>query len=140
MIYLKQLKKQYGPKILFSGLDFHIRPGEKVGLVGDNGMGKTTLLRIIQGKESSDSGEVSFRKGARVGMLSQHFDVGTETALDRTVMGDPYFSKIFNDKERLENNHEAHNNDFRKWEKDYGHIVSEFERLGGYERESKAKA
>jgi ATP-binding cassette, subfamily F, member 3 len=140
MIYLKQLKKQYGPKILLSGVDFHIRPGEKVGLVGDNGMGKTTLFRIIQGKESSDSGEVSFRKGAIVGMLDQHFDVGIETALERTVMGDPYFAKIQTDKEGLENDQTAHQKDPQKWEKDYGYLVSEFERLGGYERESKAKA
>ena len=140
MIYLKQLRKQYGPKVLLSGIDFHIRPGEKVGLVGDNGMGKTTLFRIIQGKESADSGEVSFRKGAIVGMLDQHFDVGVETALERTVMGDPYFAKIQTEKENLENDQTAHQKDPQKWEKDYGHLVSEFERLGGYERESKAKA
>jgi len=140
MIYLKQLKKQYGSKILLSGIDFHIRPREKVGLVGDNGMGKTTLFRIIQGKESSDSGEVIIRKGSCVGMLEQHFDVGMETALKRTVMGDPYFSKILDDKEALENDHESHQNNPKKWEKDYGNVVSEFERLGGYERESKAKA
>ncbi len=140
MIYLKQLKKQYGPKILLSGVDFHIRPGEKVGLIGDNGMGKTTLFRIIQGKESADSGEVAFRKGARVGMLDQHFEVGDQSALDRTVMGDPYFSKVLKEKEALENNHAAHEKDPQKWENEYGHLVSEFERLGGYEREAKAKA
>ncbi len=140
MIYLKQLKKQYGPKILLSEVDFHLRPGEKVGLIGDNGMGKTTLFRIIQGKESADSGEVAFRKGARVGMLDQHFEVGSQSALDRTVMGDPYFFKILTDKEALENDQVAHEKDPKKWEKDYGHLVSEFERLGGYEREAKAKA
>jgi ATP-binding cassette subfamily F protein 3 len=140
MIYLKQLHKQYGPKILLSGVDFHLRPGEKVGLVGDNGMGKTTLFRIIQKKESADFGKVSFRKGIHVGMLDQHFEAGDQTALERTVMGDPYFSKIMLDKESLENDQTAHQKNPEKWEKQYGHLVAEFERLGGYERESKAKA
>ena len=94
MIYLNQIKKQYGSKILFSGIDFHIRPGDKIGLVGDNGMGKTTLFRLIEGTESPDAGTITVRKGAQVGVLDQHFSAGRQTALERTVMGDAYFAKI----------------------------------------------
>ena len=140
MIYLQQIKKQYGSKILFSGIDFHIRPGDKIGLVGDNGMGKTTLFRIIEGTESADDGTVTVRKGAQVGVLDQHFSAGIQSALERTVMGDPYFSEILREKEALENDHAAHAQDPKKWEKRYGHLLTEFERLGGYERESKAKS
>ncbi|WP_089718200.1 ABC-F family ATP-binding cassette domain-containing protein [Candidatus Entotheonella palauensis] len=140
MIYLNQIKKQYGSKVLFSGIDLHIRPGDKIGLVGDNGMGKTTLFRLIEGTESADAGTITVRKGAQVGVLDQHFSAGQQTALERTVMGDAYFSKIFKEKEALENDHAAHAQNPAKWEKRYGHLLTEFERLGGYEREAKAKA
>jgi ATP-binding cassette subfamily F protein 3 len=140
MIYLKQIKKQYGSKVLFSGVDFHIRLGDKLGLVGDNGMGKTTLFRIIEGTESADSGTVTVRKGAQVGVLDQHFSVGSQSALDRTVRGDPYFAKVLKEKDKLENDHTAHTQDPGRWEKRYGHLLTEFERLGGYEREAKAKS
>lgn len=140
MIYLQQIKKQYGSKVLFSGIDFHIRPGDKIGLVGDNGMGKTTLFRMIEGTESPDAGTITVRKGAQVGVLDQHFSAGRQTALERTVMGDPYFADVLQKKEALENDHVAHAQDPAKWERQYGHILTEFERLSGYEREAKAKA
>ncbi len=140
MIYLKQLRKQYGPKVLLSGVDFHLGPGEKLGLVGDNGMGKTTLFRIIEGSESADAGTVTLRKGARVGVLDQHIEAGQQSALERTVLGDPYFSDILREKEALEQDHAAHQHNPEKWEKRYGFLLTEFERLGGYEREAKAKA
>jgi ATP-binding cassette subfamily F protein 3 len=140
MIYLKQLRKQYGPKVLLSSVDFHLRPGEKLGLVGDNGMGKTTLFRIIEGSESADGGTVTLRRGARVGVLDQHIEAGSQSALERTVMGDAYFSDIIREKEALEQDQAAHQQNPQKWEKRYGFLLTEFERLGGYERDAKAKS
>ena len=140
MIYLKQIRKQYGRKVLFSDVDFHIRPGEKIGLVGDNGMGKTTLFRIMQGRESADAGTVTVRKGARVGVLDQHFEAGSQSVLERTVLGDTYFSDIVREKEALENDPVAHQEHPEKWERRYGYLLTEFERLGGYEREAQAKS
>ena len=56
MIYLQNLHKQFGSKVILKNINFHLRPGERVGLVGENGTGKTTLFRIIMNTESSDSG------------------------------------------------------------------------------------
>ena len=62
MIYLQNLHKQFGPKKILKNVNFHLRPGERVGLVGENGTGKTTLFRIIMKTESSDSGKIIFEQ------------------------------------------------------------------------------
>ena len=71
MIFLENLNKQFGPKVLFKELNFNLRPREKLGLVGENGMGKSTLLKVITGQESIDSGKVNLRKGIRCVLLAQ---------------------------------------------------------------------
>ena len=140
MITLQNIHKQYGPKVLFDDVTFHLKPGECVGLVGENGMGKTTLMRIALHREEVDSGKVVVRKGARVAMLDQELTPGTGTVLERVALGDPYFSKVKQDMERLENDHSLHQRAPEEWSKKYGHLQHEFERLGGYERESRAKS
>ncbi|PKO16498.1 ABC transporter ATP-binding protein [candidate division BRC1 bacterium HGW-BRC1-1] len=60
-----------GDKELFEGLTWHIRPGERVGLIGDNGVGKTTLLRMSTGETEPMSGEVVLRRHANIGYLKQ---------------------------------------------------------------------
>ncbi|MFQ5482119.1 MAG: ATP-binding cassette domain-containing protein, partial [Nitrospinaceae bacterium] len=74
MIHLRNLHKQFGSKVLVQDARFHLRPGERVGLVGENGTGKTTLLRMILGREPIDAGTVTVRKGARLGLLEQELD------------------------------------------------------------------
>ena len=69
MIYLQKLNKQFGPKLILKDADFHLRPGERVGLVGENGMGKTTFFRIIMQTVSADSGKVILRKCAQSSTL-----------------------------------------------------------------------
>lgn len=64
-----------GGKELFSGLECHIAPGERIGLVGPNGSGKSSLLRILAGKLALDQGTVHSRRGLRVGYLPQHMDL-----------------------------------------------------------------
>jgi len=87
MIYLQNLNKQYGKKILFKDVNLHLRPKEKLGLIGENGMGKTTLFRIITKTESPDSGKVVVRKGAQLAMLAQELTSDGESILERVVMG-----------------------------------------------------
>ena len=94
MIFVEQVSKQFGSKALFEDVSFHLRPGEKVGLVGENGTGKTTFFKVITGKTMPDKGRVTLRKGLRLGLLEQDMDGGSETVLERVVLGDPHFLKV----------------------------------------------
>jgi ATP-binding cassette subfamily F protein uup len=67
----KGLKKAYGNKVLLDGVSLTIEDGERVGLVGRNGCGKTTMARILAEEEPSDGGTLARRRGARIGYLAQ---------------------------------------------------------------------
>ena len=71
LLILDKLKKHYGAQEVLSGAELRIDPGEKVGLVGRNGGGKTTLLRLIEGVEAPDWGSVRLRKGCDLGYVPQ---------------------------------------------------------------------
>ena len=71
MIQLQGAGKRFGPKLLFENCDWLITPKERTGLVGANGTGKSTLLKILCGMESLDYGVISFPKGVRLGYLPQ---------------------------------------------------------------------
>ncbi|MBT3367067.1 MAG: ABC-F family ATP-binding cassette domain-containing protein [Nitrospina sp.] len=131
MIFVEKVNLQFGSKILFEDVSFHLRPKEKVGLVGENGTGKTTLFKVITGKAMPDSGKVILRKGLRFGLLEQDLEGGRETVLERVVLGDPHFLEIKTEMERLESGQAYHDR--------YGDLQHEFERLGGYDREARAK-
>ena len=66
------LTKSYGPKVLFKNLSFNINEGDKIALIAPNGTGKTSLLNILAGKDSSDGeGKISFMKDIKVSFLEQ---------------------------------------------------------------------
>ena len=71
MIQLQGAGKRFGPKLLFDNCDWLITPKERTGLVGANGTGKSTLLKILCGMESLDYGIITFPKGVRLGYLPQ---------------------------------------------------------------------
>ncbi|MBN2722108.1 MAG: ABC-F family ATP-binding cassette domain-containing protein, partial [Campylobacterales bacterium] len=72
MIQLTNITKSFGGQILFNGLSLQMSKGQKIGLIGRNGTGKSTLFKIILGEESYDEGEVSIPKNYRIGTLRQH--------------------------------------------------------------------
>lgn len=76
LLQIEALTKSFGDRILFQDVSFGISEGDKIGLVAQNGVGKTTLLNILAGKEPCDSGRVVFRNDIRVAYLQQapHFD------------------------------------------------------------------
>lgn len=71
MIQLSGAGKRFGPKVLYEALDWMIGPKEKAGIVGGNGTGKSTLLKVLAGTESLDYGSVSYQKGVKTGYLPQ---------------------------------------------------------------------
>ncbi|OGL54507.1 MAG: hypothetical protein A3G31_10130 [Candidatus Schekmanbacteria bacterium RIFCSPLOWO2_12_FULL_38_15] len=82
MIQVSNLTKTYGEQILFDGVSFSISPGERVGLVGRNGHGKTTLFRLILGEENADSGTISIPNRYIISHLSQHISFTEDTILE----------------------------------------------------------
>jgi ATP-binding cassette subfamily F protein 3 len=89
MIAVDNLTKSYGDRVLFDGISFKINPKERVGLVGRNGHGKTTLLRIIIGEESYDSGNFTHPKGYRIGHVRQQLRFSRPTVLEEGMQGLP---------------------------------------------------
>jgi ATP-binding cassette, subfamily F, member 3 len=71
MLQLSQAGKRFGPKVLFQDLDWLITPQDRVGLVGGNGTGKTTLLKVLAGIEGLDYGSINRQRGIRCGYLPQ---------------------------------------------------------------------
>src|ERR1044071_5966315 len=71
MIQLSGAAKRFGPKTLFENFDWLVTPNERVGIVGANGTGKTTLLRILAGLDTLDAGSVNRMKGISAGYLPQ---------------------------------------------------------------------
>ncbi len=83
---LSEVTKSYGAQEVLRGVTFQINPGEHVALVGRNGAGKTTILRLITGAETPDKGEFDSMRGLRFGVLAQHVDFsGAETILDAAL-------------------------------------------------------
>ena len=82
MLQLESVHKQFSTKVLLEGATAHLRPGTRVGLVGPNGVGKTTLFRMILGEDSPDKGNIRKRPRLRVGYLPQEL----ETIVGKTVL------------------------------------------------------
>src|SRR3982750_4074084 len=68
---LEEVHKSYGAQEVLRGATFQINPSERVGLVGRNGVGKTTIFRLVMGSEEPDRGEVVLLRGLRAGLLEQ---------------------------------------------------------------------
>ena len=88
-LQIENISKSYGPKVLFKGIDFNINEGDKVALIAPNGTGKTSLLKILAGKDSSDSGgKVLFLKDIRIAFLEQDYAYDPEKSIFDQIMGD----------------------------------------------------
>ncbi len=88
-LQIENLTKSYGDRLLFNDITFGVNEGEKIGIIAKNGTGKSTLLKIISGIESADSGKITFRNDLRVSILEQSpvFHTGV-TVIEACMAGD----------------------------------------------------
>jgi ATP-binding cassette subfamily F protein 3 len=87
MIVVDNLSKNFGKQSLFDNISFKVNRRERVGVVGRNGHGKTTLVRMIAGLEEADSGSISMPRNYRIGYVEQHLDFKAKTVLDEAARG-----------------------------------------------------
>ncbi|MBR4755495.1 MAG: ABC-F family ATP-binding cassette domain-containing protein [Bacteroidales bacterium] len=88
-LQLENISKSYGPKVLFEHIGFNINEGDKIALIAPNGTGKTSLLRILAGKDSSDSGgRVLFLKDIRIAFLEQEYGYDPESTVWDQILQD----------------------------------------------------
>ena len=86
-LQIENISKSYGPKVLFEKIGFNINEGDKIALIAPNGTGKTSLMRILAGKDKSDSGgKIMFLKDIRIAFLEQEYDFDPEKSLFEQIM------------------------------------------------------
>jgi ATP-binding cassette, subfamily F, member 3 len=87
LLQARDIGKSFGSRSILTGLDFDVEPGARVGMIGPNGGGKSTLLRIFAGLEEADRGEVTRRRGLRIAFLPQQLEGDARDALQ--TLGEP---------------------------------------------------
>src|SRR5579883_1507366 len=140
MIQLTSAGKHFGPKVLFEEFDWLLTPKEHVGVVGGNGTGKSTLLKVFAGIESLDRGTLSFAKGVTTGYLPQDgLSLSGRSVLDEcmSVFGD----LLDMEKEMESLTHAMAETDpaseeFRKITDRYHRLETEFQSRDGYALEA----
>lgn len=82
------LHLEYPTKVVFDSISLGVNEGDRIGIVGRNGDGKSTLLRMLSGRIEPDAGRVTRRGGVRVGVLDQQDSLDDEMTIGRAVVGD----------------------------------------------------
>jgi ATPase subunit of ABC transporter with duplicated ATPase domains len=142
VIALSKVSKQYGRQVLFVDAGFQLNPGEKVGLVGPNGSGKTTIFRMIAGEEFPDEGDVSIPRKLTVGYFRQDVEeMSGRSVLDEAILGSGRVGDLHHELEQL--NHAmadpARQDAMERILARFGEVQEEYEHLGGYALEAQAR-
>ena len=86
-LQIENISKSYGPKVLFEKIGFNINEGDKIALIAPNGTGKTSLMRILAGKDKSESGgKIMFLKDIKIAFLEQEYDFEPERSIFDQIM------------------------------------------------------
>src|SRR3954468_11819290 len=142
MISFSGIHKQYGKQLIFIDASFQLNPGDKCGLVGPDGSGKTTLFRMVMGEEVPDEGDVSVPKKLTIGYFRQDVEEMTgRSVLDEAIAGSGRLGDLHHELEAL---HRALEDPERAGEMDrilarFGEVQEEYEHLGGYTLEAQAR-
>ncbi len=106
-LQIENISKSYGPKVLFDHIGFNVNEGDKIALIAPNGTGKTSLMRILAGKDKSDSGgQIKFLKEIRIAFLEQDYDFDPEaTLLEQVLAGSEPFLEHLDTEGRFDYEH-----------------------------------
>ena len=138
-ISINQLSKYYGAKQVFGNISLDLMTHDRVGLIGSNGCGKTTLLKVIQGTEDYQAGSIQVRKDARIRYLDQFMDFGDQMTVEEVCIS--AFQDIHDLRENLRQLEHAMSMatgaDLDLAIRRYSRAVDQFESLGGYDVETR---
>ena len=134
LIRLENVTKLYDPDLILDNISVSIEHGDRIGLIGRNGTGKTTLIKIINGMLANFKGKVTSAKGLRIGYLSQEPDLARDCTLRQEML------KVFEKRRALEDKmlllaEEMETQEAPELLARYAQIQEQHERLGGYDYE-----
>jgi len=139
MISITNLSFHFGARAMYDEANLHIKPGDKIGLIGANGTGKSTLLRIITGEYQPDGGTISMAKDCSIGFLNQDLlSYQTEDSILHVVM--QAFQRALDVHEEMEKVlHEMETNYRDELVEKLGELQEEYERLDGFTLQARAE-
>ncbi len=126
-------EKSFGPKVLMTGIKFHVDDGEKVGVVGRNGVGKSTLFGILTGTDQDYTGEVIYKRGTTVVATAQeHHASKDQTVLQYVLAGLPEYAEL----SRIIETYPETMGDNMRLINEYSEALERFDQKGYYQIES----
>ena len=137
MIIVNDLTIQFGKRVLFADVNLKFTPGNCYGIIGANGAGKSTMLRMISGELEPTRGTVTFGPDERLSVLSQdHFAFDEYTVIDTVLMGHDKLWKIMKEKDAIYAKEDFSDEDGVK----AAELEEQFANLDGWNAESEAAA
>ncbi len=135
MIQLNNVTLKFGNQLLFEEVNLKLTPGNCYGVIGANGAGKSTFLKLLAGELETSKGDIITSKGERISMLRQdHFAFDDKTVLDTVIMGNTRLYQIMKEKDELYSKPDFSDADGIR----LGILESDFLELNGWEAESEA--
>ena len=135
MISVNNVTLSFGKRVLFDEVNINFVKGNCYGVIGANGAGKSTFLKILSGEIEPNKGTVDMTPGERMAVLKQnHFEFDEQTVLNTVLMGHKKMWDVMHEKDAIYANPDATEDDYMK----AGHLEAEFGEMGGYTAESDA--
>ena len=137
MITVTNVSLRYGGRKLFEDVNLKFTPGNCYGVIGANGAGKSTFLKILSGEIEANTGEVSVAPGVRISVLKQdHYQFDDFPVIETVIMGNPRLYEIMKEKDELYSKADFTDEDGIK----ASELEAEFAELDGWEAEAEASS
>ncbi len=137
MISVRDLKLAYGKRVLFEDVNINFTKGNCYGVIGANGAGKSTFLKILSGEIEPNKGTITITPGERMAVLKQNqFEFDNETVLNTVLMGHKKMWDTMQKRDAIYANPDATEEEYME----ASHLEAEYGEMGGYESESDAAA